>query len=86
MLSVINIERDAFDALFDNAPEKLNVVKKVLYLILLYAVQSKYEIQMSISVSTLLKQEECIRELSVNYIQDIMYRNQNIGRLVPGYF
>lgn len=35
------IERDAFDALFDNAPEKLNVVKKVLYLILLYAVQSK---------------------------------------------
>lgn len=86
MLSVIIIERDAFDALFDNAPEKLNVVKKVLYLILLYAVQSKYEIQMSISVSTLLKQEECIRELSVNYIQDIMYRNQNIGRLVPGYF
>ena len=24
------LERDAFDALFDNAPEKLNVVKKVL--------------------------------------------------------
>ena len=23
------LERDAFDALFDNAPEKLNVVKKV---------------------------------------------------------
>ena len=26
------LERDAFDALFDNAPEKLNVVKKVLYI------------------------------------------------------
>ena len=26
------LERDAFDALFDNAPEKLNVVKKVLYM------------------------------------------------------
>jgi len=24
------LERDAFDALFDNAPEKLNVVKKVI--------------------------------------------------------
>ena len=26
---VFVLERDAFDALFDNAPEKLNVVKKV---------------------------------------------------------
>ena len=26
-------ERDAFDALFDNAPEKLNVVKKVHLLV-----------------------------------------------------
>ncbi len=24
------LERDAFDALFENAPEKLNVVKKVI--------------------------------------------------------
>ena len=28
------LERDAFDALFDNAPEKLNVVKKVHALVI----------------------------------------------------
>ena len=31
---------------------------------------------MSVSVSTLLKQEECIRELSVNYIQDIRQKSE----------
>ena len=38
------LERDAFDALFDNAPEKLNVVKKV------YAIFNFCEIMAALKV------------------------------------